>query len=114
MKTASNPSPKQQFDLTTPAGQNSARGFVAGAGALILLGGIGIWLYKHLKISGEPNEKITDIIAAGKNHDVAEIEVTTENVAGIHCDIPGECIDGVNIKTTIGSDNKVTLHIKYK
>ena len=114
METLSIPSGKKHFDLTTPAGKSTALGFIVGASGVILITGLSIWLNKHLKLTKESSKTITDIIAAGKHHNVAEMDVTIENTAGIQCNIPNESIDDMKIKATVGCNNKITLHVKYK
>ena len=55
-------------------------------------------------------EAVENLIRAGKSHGVDEMNIVVDNMKGFKMDIP----DDVNLSTVLGSNEKMTIHVKYK
>lgn len=57
-------------------------------------------------------EIVKKLIEAGKANGVDEMEIKLDNKKGLHIDAPID--ENCKIDTVIGSDEKVTIKVKYK
>lgn len=53
----------------------------------------------------------SELIRQGKEKGVDEMEITMNNTKGFKLNVP---LDDVNIDTILGSDEKMTIKVKYK
>ncbi len=113
----------KKFDLTTLVGINLANNYVQGIIydpktpetmipsfyelLKLLLGG----LFGN-KEQKEQSEAIEKLIEAGKREGVDEMEVTIRTTKGLKLNIPEA--EEIKVDTTLGSDEKIKLRIRYK
>ena len=114
------------FDVTTSeARKNALKQAVAESLLYAFIPGIGavvaFWrlkklttLYSRESQSQEiesQRETAIEIIRAGKDHSVDEIEITMSEKAGLSL---GSSIEGFPIECTIGTSGTMTIKVKYK
>lgn len=101
---------KECFDLTTKEGVKSSLGFIA-AGPFVM---IGAYLLKSIFGSNRTEvqtEMAENLIKRGKEDGVDEMEITMDNSRGFKFKAP---IEGVDIETKLGADEKMHVKVKYK
>ena len=102
------------FDLTTKKGQKEASQYL-GLGLLGIISpplGIVAWLISKKEKSAIRQEKFIErLIKTCKENDVDNLEITVDKKVGLSL---GANIEGGTINTTLGSDDKMTLKVKYK
>ena len=102
------------FDLTTKEGQKEASQYLV-PGLLGIISpplGIVAWLIsKNEKSTIKQIELVEKLIKTGKENDVDNLEITVDKKVGLSL---GANIEGGTINTTLGSDDKMTLKVKYK
>lgn len=102
------------FDLTTKDGMEIAKKYVLNYFELTPVG----MLYKIGKMIFDSDsvkkqgKTVEDLIKAGKEKGVDEMEIILDNKKGFHFDAPID--DGIKIDTVLGSDEKVRIRVKYK
>ena len=102
------------FDLTTKDGMEIAKKYVLNYFELTPVG----MLYKIGKMIFDSDsvkkqgKTVEDLIKAGKEKGVDEMEIILDNKKGFHFDAPID--EGVKIETVLGSDEKVRIRVKYK
>lgn len=98
------------FDLTTEQGLNNSFGFLASS-PILNLGG---YLLKSILDSKrtETQAKLAEnLIRRGKVEGVDEMELTMDNSRGFNLKVP---IDGIDIDTKLGADERMHVKVKYK
>ena len=116
----------KKFDLTTKDGiVNAAKELGDKDLALLLIPGYGPMVYLGKKaidaINGvlsttestiqEQTKAAVEIIKAGKQAGVDNMEVTLDQKAGLNF---GSEIEGLPIKVMVGKSGKMTINVKYK
>lgn len=102
------------FDLTTKDGMEIAKKYVLNYFELTPVG----MLYKIGKMIFDSDsvkkqgKTVEDLIKAGKEKGVDEMEIILDNKKGFHFDAPID--EGIKIDTVLGSDEKVRIRVKYK
>lgn len=102
------------FDLTTKDGMEIAKKYVLNYFELTPVG----MLYKIGKMIFDSDsvkkqgKTVEDLIKAGKEKGVDEMEIILDNKKGFHFDTPID--EGIKIDTVLGSDEKVRIRVKYK
>lgn len=102
------------FDLTTKDGMEIAKKYVLNYFELTPVG----MLYKIGKMIFDSDsvkkqgKMVEDLIKAGKEKGVDEMEIILDNKKGFHFDAPID--EGIKIDTVLGSDEKVRIRVKYK
>lgn len=101
---------KKCFDLTTAKGLNNGFGFLASSPILYLVeaGFKSIFDSKRTETQAKLAE---DLIKRGKVEGVDEMELTMDNSRGFKLKVP---IDGIDIETKLGADEKMHVKVKYK
>ncbi len=100
----------KSFDLTTEKGLKAAGALVAGVSPLIIeLVKIFLSERKERQLRQARMKKKKK--KSGKENGVDEMSIIMADTKGLKINIP---IDGVKIDTIIGSDNTVTMNVKYK
>lgn len=98
------------FDLTTERGVRSIIGFIPSSLLVVLIG----YLLKSIFDSRrtETQSQIAEsLIKKGKEDGVDEMEITMDNTRGFKFKVP---IEGVNVETQLGTDEKMHVKVKYK
>ena len=67
--------------------------------------------FNNTESISKQQEAAEALIKRGKEEGVDEIEITLENTNGFKFNAP---IEGVNIDACLGSNDKMTLKVKYK
>ena len=100
----------ETFDLTTKDGMEIAKKYfeLTPVGMLFKIGKM-IFDSDSVKKQGKAVE---DLIKAGKEKGVDEMEIILENKKGFHFNAPIE--EGIKIETALGSDEKIKIRVKYK
>ena len=100
------------YDLTTEEGRNAAMGIVANNNWLAekLVSTIKDFFSNDKTMEGQKATAI-ELIKAGKNNNVDEIEIILEQDAGINIEAE---VEGIPVKAMIGKDGKMKLKVKYK
>ena len=100
----------ETFDLTTKDGMEIAKKYfeLTPVGMLFKIGKM-IFDSDSVKKQGKTVE---DLIKAGKERGVDEMEIILDNKKGFHFDAPID--EGIKIDTVLGSDEKVRIRVKYK
>ena len=100
----------ETFDLTTKAGMEIAKKYfeLTPVGMLFKIGKM-ILDSDSVKKQGKTVE---DLIKAGKERGVDEMEIILDNKKGFHFNAPIE--EGIKIETALGSDEKIKIRVKYK
>ena len=101
------------FDLTTKKGQKEASQYlVPGLLGIILPLGIVAWsISKNKKSDSRQGELAERLIKTGKENGVDNLEITVDKKVGSSFETN---IKGVSINSMLGSDDKMTLKVKYK
>lgn len=101
------------FDLTTKKGQKEASQYlVPGLLGITLPLGIAAWLIsKNKKSASGQGELAERLIKTGKENGVDNLEITVDKKVGSSFETN---IKGVSINSMLGSDDKMTLKVKYK
>lgn len=60
----------------------------------------------------EQGRVAAELIRHGKENGVDEMEITVNNTKGFKLNVPLD--DGIKVDTVIGSDEKMTIKVKYK
>ena len=102
------------FDLTTKKGQKEASQYL-GLGLLGIISpplGIVAWLISKKEKSAIRQIELAErLVKTGEEKGVANLELTVDTKVGLGL---GANIEGATINTTLGSDDKMTLKVKYK
>lgn len=100
------------LDLTTKEGITKALTFLAINPVLMLgLKIIDRIISAHQEGQGIQKKIVEDAIKHGKENGVDQMEIKMNNIKGFKLNIP---IEKMNIDTTIGADDSITLNVKYK
>lgn len=102
------------FDLTTKDGMEIAKKYVLNYFELTPVGmlyKIGKMIFDSDSVKKE-GKTVEDLIKAGKEKGVDEMEIILDNKKGFHFDAPID--EGIKIDTVLGSDEKVRIRVKYK
>jgi len=68
-------------------------------------------IFNNTETISKQQEAAEALIKRGKEEGVDEMEITLDNNKGFKLNVP---IEGVKIDTLIGSNDKMTLKVKYK
>ncbi len=68
-------------------------------------------IFNNTETISKQQEAAEALIKRGKEEGVDEMEITLDNHKGFKLNVP---IEGVKIDTLIGSNDKMTLKVKYK
>lgn len=104
----------ETFDLTTNEGMKMAKKYVL---SYFEITPVGI-LYKFGKMIFDSDsvkkqgKAAEDLIKVGKEKGVDEMEIILDNKKGFHFNAPIE--KDTTIETTLGSDEKIKIRVKYK
>lgn len=106
----------EQYDLTNNKGLAKAAGVLSDN---LLLVNPGLALGKYLidkvtdltKTWAVQRETAEKLIKKGKEDGVDEMEITMDNHRGFKMNVP---IDGVQINTHLGANEKMVVKVKYK
>ena len=100
----------ERFDLTTKDGMEMAKKYfeLTPVGMLFKIGKM-IFDSDSVKKQGKTVE---DLIKVGKEKGVDEMEIILDNKKGFHFNAPIE--EDTTIETTLGSDEKIKIRVKYK
>lgn len=102
------------FDLTTKDGMEIAKKYVLNYFELTPVGmlyNIGKMIFDSDSVKKQ-GKTVEDLIKAGKEKGVDEMEIILDNKKGFHFDAPID--EGIKIDTVLGSDEKVRIRVKYK
>lgn len=105
---------KQYFDLTTDQGIKNSFGFLASSPILSFLEvgfKIGLKSIFDSKRTETQAKLAEDLIKRGKVEGVDEMELTMDNSRGFKLKVP---IDGIDVETKLGADEKMHVKVKYK
>ena len=101
---------KECFDLTTKEGIKSSLGFIVAVPSGMIIS----YLLKSIFGSNRTEaqtEMAEKLIKKGKENGVDEMDITMDNSRGFKLKVP---IEGVNIETKLGADEKMHVKVKYK
>lgn len=101
---------KERFDLTTEHGVKSSLGFLASS-PIVILGGYLLKSIFDSKRTEAQAEVAAHLIKKGKDDGVDEMEITMTNSRGFNLKVP---IEGIDIETKLGADEKMHVKVKYK
>ena len=98
----------ETFDLTTKDGMEIAKKYfeLTPVGMLFKIGKM-IFDSDSVKKQGKTVE---DLIKAGKEKGVDEMDILLDRMDGLKIDVPGD----IRLSTEFGSHDKMTIHVKYK
>ena len=104
----------ETFDLTTKDGMDIAKKYVLSYFELTPVGmlfKIGKMIFDSDSVKKQ-GKTVEDLIKAGKERGVDEMEIILDNKKGFHFNAPIE--EGITIETALGSDEKIKIRVKYK
>lgn len=104
----------ETFDLTTNEGMEMAKKYVQRYFELTPVGmlfKIGKMIFDSDSVKKQ-GKTVEDLIKVGKEKGVDEMEIILDNKKGFHFNAPIE--ENIRIETTLGSDEKIKIRVKYK
>lgn len=102
----------EKFDLTTKEGKEKAKKFAMAQ--LAIFPPVLYFVFERIFNSDsieKQAEAVEKIIEAGKKNGTDELEIKMKNTKGFKLNVP---LEVVKIDTGIGSDEEMTLRVKYK
>ena len=105
---------KVVLDLTTKEGIKNALSSMAIVYNPLILFGIKIInrvISSHQEWQKKQKRIVEDAIRQGKEKGVDQMEIKIKNIKGFKLNIP---IEGMEIDTSIGADDSITMNVKYK
>lgn len=106
----------KKYDLTSSKGLQNAMKYI-GDNVFTINPALGLAKYVVDKFSDlsksweSQRDTALELIRKGKEQGVDEMEITMSNKRGFRLNAP---VDGVNIDTMIGADEKMHVKVKYK
>lgn len=99
----------KKFDLTTEAGLNLVRSYFPLPYLIFKIGNA--ILSRNSESVRKQKEMAEALIEKGYRDGVDEMEITVDNSTGVKINIP---TDKCSVDTLVGTNDKMTLRIKYK
>ena len=101
------------YDLTTEKGLEIAQKYLSALlpEVNLLIKGLVTLIQKHQEGQELQKQIACDLIKKGKDEGVDEMEIKINNMKGFSLNIPAE---GFSIDTKLGSDDTISLKVKYK